>query len=157
MLLFESSRAWKLIGTLAVLCIAIFLSPQAHASCAADPMDAQWVNYDGETRSLTRIRYVQECHDVVHCPDGDCLPPPNWIGNVTVFGACSPTDCAWGNAKVYRHSSGWRYAVFEQGFAKKTVWLRLLPSGQLQTATFANYVDPARADRWFWDEFVRPL
>lgn len=119
----------------------------AQASCVVDPMAGTWHNRDDRTRSIVRIEYIQECHDVILCPNGRCEPAPRHLALLRVFARCRSGECAWGEAKVYAHPDGdWYYAIYDQGRATHTVWLRLQPGGGLTVVDEVEYRNdrPAR-------------
>lgn len=87
-------------------------------AASADVSDfvGNWVNTDSDTSGVTRM---------VVTPAG-----PNRV-RVQVFGQCHPTDCDWGQvvAHSYFDNAGSNHvksvmAVFDQGFARRTIVLR---------------------------------
>jgi hypothetical protein len=144
----------ELIGAFVVIMgMTIALLPvPAHASCAAQQEDGNWVNTDPNTRSLTRIQLRFVCQDQVL--NGQLYPPgPPWY--VHVFGKCHPTDCDWGEVGAQRLSTGHVYALYDQGFAKRYVYARMSQyrPGQLWVYTWTDFTDPNRPDygvhNWF--------
>jgi len=133
--------------------LAIFSFPRpAQALCVNEPMAGVWENADPNTKGITVVKYIWECSDVILCPvGGSCpTPPPT---RIRVFGSCHPTDCDWGEAVVNFHSGGtWRYAKYDQGFAKRIVWLKMESNGQLTVVEDVDYQDN-RIDRVTWYSF----
>ncbi|MEL6163050.1 MAG: hypothetical protein AAFR37_04555, partial [Cyanobacteria bacterium J06628_3] len=83
--------------------------------------------------------------------DGSCTTGRGTA--INVFGSCHPKDCDWGESEIkYNRKSNWRYAIYDQGFAKKVVWLRLKNNGQLRVAVEVDYRDN-RKDRTSWYTF----
>lgn len=72
-----------------------------------------------------------------------------------LFGACSPSDCDWGEVGAQRLNSGQIYGFYDQGFAKRYVYARMSQyrPGQLWVFTRTDFVDPNRPDydsqNWF--------
>ena len=155
-------RLWKayaglltafILVTATVVPLTLFSFPgPAQALCASDPMDGRWENVDLNTRGITTIVYNFRCQDQILCDEsGNCSRgEPTGIN---VFGSCSPADCDWGERPVTVHQSGnWKYAIFDQGFARKIVWLRLESNGQLTAVSDVDYRD-SREDRQSWYRF----
>jgi hypothetical protein len=91
-------------------------------SCAAQPEEGNWANADPNTRSLTRASLRFICQDQVL--NGQLYPPgPPWY--VHLWGACTPTDCDWGEVGAHVVTVGTRtyvHAVYHQGFATRYVY-----------------------------------
>lgn len=133
-----------------------FLSVQeADALCAAQPEDGNWVNYDPNTRSLTRAELRFTCQDQIL--NGQLYPPgPPW--HVHLWGACHPNDCDWGEVGAENVTIGERtyiFAVYYQGFATRYVYadMSLYRAGQLWIWMWTDFTDPNRPDyesqNWF--------
>ncbi|MBE9063346.1 hypothetical protein [cf. Phormidesmis sp. LEGE 11477] len=153
-----SSSVWKVgLSTLSILLsttIPLGFTEPAQALCATDELGGQWENVDPNTRGITKINYIPRCGDQRFCStDGTCSEPART--SIQVFGACSPTDCDWGESpmRIYQ-SDDWRYSVYEQGFARKVVWYRLNSDDQLVVAEQVDYRD-SREDRTSWYRFDR--
>lgn len=148
--------SWKFgIGVFSLFAsVATVLSTAApsQALCAVDRMDGRWENVDPNTRGITQVNYVQRCGDQILCDtDGNCTEPAKTT--IQVFGACSPTDCDWGESVVRYHQGGaWRYSLYDQGFASRVVWMRLESNGQLTVVEEVDYRD-SRQDRSSWYRF----
>jgi hypothetical protein len=110
-----------LAGFLAVT--AASASP-ASALCVADPLVGNWHNIDASTRSMTRASISFSCGDVVLCDtNGNCSGgQSSWA--VSLWGKCSPTDCAWGSRPATKRSDGWLRTSYNHGFATRDVWLK---------------------------------
>lgn len=116
------------------------------ALCAADNMAGRWENVDANTRGITVINYIFRCNDTRKCTtDGSCTTGRGTT--IKVFGARHPRDCDWGESEIKRYkTSDWRYTIYDQGFAKKVVWLKLKNNGQLRAVVQVDYRDN-RKDR----------
>jgi hypothetical protein len=136
--------------------VALEFGRGLHAmSCAEQPEDGQWVNADPNTRSLTRANLRFICQDQVL--NGQLYPPgPPWY--MHLWGACSPTDCDWGEVGAQAVTVGTRnfvHAVYRQGFATRYVYadMSLFRAGQLWIWMWTDFTDPARPDyesqNWF--------
>jgi len=136
---------------LALITLVLLVRP-SEASCLAQPEDGTWVNTDPNTNSIPRIVLRFVCQDQIL--NGQPYPPgPPWY--VHVFGACVPTNCDWGEVGAQRLSSGFVYATYDQGFARRYVYARMSAyrPGQLWVYIYTDFVDPARPDyavqNWF--------
>ena len=87
---------------------------------------------------------------MIHCDENGCRENPKYIAKIKIWGKCHPSDCAWGEEEVYRHSDGtWKYVNYDQGFGNKLVWLK--KDGDRMTAVMdASYRD-GRPDRRIWN------
>jgi hypothetical protein len=141
------------LGALVLALVVMVSTPQpAQASCTTLQEQGNWVNADPNANSLTRIQLRFVCQDQIL--NGQPHPPgPPWY--VHVFGKCHPTDCDWGEVGATRLSSGHIYAVYDQGFAKRYVYVKMSQyrPGQLWVYTRTDFVDPNRPDyemqNWF--------
>ncbi|MCU7726300.1 hypothetical protein ODJ79_21435 [Actinoplanes sp. KI2] len=116
-----------------------------------------WRNADPATRSITRAQ-VRDCQSVTTCTGDVCSTTSDAGWAVRLFGACSPTDCDWGwSAGAFRLANGRIPAFYDQGFAKRQVWVAMsqFRPGQLWIAIRTDFVDPNRADYESQDWFVR--
>ena len=124
-------------------------------SCAAQEEDGSWRNADPATRSLTRadLRFV--CQDVVL--NGELYPPgAPWY--MHLWGACSPSDCDWGEVPAEAVTVGTRRmvrATYNHGFARRYVYadMSLYRAGQLWIWMWTDFTDASRPDyesqNWF--------
>ena len=160
---------WKrslrtMIPSLAVLALFLVLPPAPSVASCIDPFeDGTWLNDDSNTRGIRRLIVGFTCNDVIRCgidADGNVTceePGPPWT--VHLSGACSPSDCDWGavSGQDYYTADGarWIYAFYNQGFAKRYVYLKpsALRPGHLFMWMFTDFTDPGRADyvmrNWF--------
>jgi len=98
----------------------------------------RWQNADRNTRDLTRLRISF---------DGDNL-------DVRAWGQCEPRDCDWGtvDAVAYSPSPGANprvsateiIAVYNPGFARKTLILTLRPGNRISYAIYTRFTDSSR-------------
>lgn len=139
--------------TLSVLLVLVCVQAPAQGSCIADLMDGRWENVDANTRGITHINYTQGCSGPRLCDtDGNCSTSST-PAKIHIFGACHPTDCDWGETEVTFYRNGeWRYGIYDQGFARKMVWMRLEDNGQLTVVANVDYRDN-REDRSTWYRF----
>lgn len=138
----------------AILLLGLAAAPPAVALCAAQEEDGQWVNADHNTRSITRINLRFVCQDQIL--NGQLHPPgPPWY--MHLFGACSPSDCDWGEVGAQRLSSGHIYGTYDQGFARRYVYARMSQyrPGQLWVYLYTDFTDPGRPDYEVHNWFVR--
>lgn len=134
------------LAAFAALGLALVLLPSfASALCIAQEEDGSWENVDPDTRSLTRIDLRFVCQDVMI--NGQLHPPgPPWY--VHLWGKCHPSDCNWGEVGAQRTGSGYVYATYDQGFAKRYVYARMSTvfPDRLWVWTWTDFTDPGRAD-----------
>jgi hypothetical protein len=144
-----------LLSLAAIMARVLVEAHAAEASCSTPTEEGHWKNDDPNTNSLTRadVRFV--CQD--HILNGEPYPPgPPWY--LHVFGNCSPTDCDWGEVGAQRVEGGYVYGVYDHGFAKRFVWVRMSQNrpGHLWIYLWTDFVDPGRADyaiqAWFHRE-----
>jgi hypothetical protein len=137
-----------------VLLSFTFLLGAAFGQCVQPPEEGRWRNADPNSNSLTRIQLRFVCQDQIL--NGQPYPPgPPWY--VHIFGKCSPTDCDWNEVGATRLSSGFVYAVYDQGFAKRYVYAKMSAyrPGQLWVYAFTDFTDPGRPDYVVNNWFVR--
>jgi hypothetical protein len=137
------------------LFFCVLSTQQAIALCAAQPEDGNWANSDQNTRSLTQAELRFTCQDQIL--NGQLHPPgPPW--HIHLRGACSPTDCDWGEVGAESVTVGDRtyiYTVYHQGFATRHVYvdMSLYRAGQLWIWMWTDFTDPNRPDyesqNWF--------
>jgi len=122
------------------------------ALCIQPNQEGTWVNADSATRGITwaNLRFV--CQDVIL--NGQPYPPgPPWY--VHLHGKCHPDDCDWGEVGAQHLSSGYIYAFYDQGFAKRHVYFKMSQyrPGQLWMYMWTDFTDPNRQDyainNWF--------
>jgi hypothetical protein len=128
------------------LLIAVLLTTvSASALCAVQEEAGSWRNVDDDTRSLTRIDLRFTCQDLIL--NGQPYPPgPPW--HVHVWGKCHPTDCDWSEVGAQRLGSGFVYATYDHGFAKRYVYARMstVYPGRLWVWMWTDFTDPGRPD-----------
>ena len=114
----------------------------ASASCLAQSEDDNWRNVDSNTRSITRANLRFVCQDTV--VNGQIYPPgAPWY--IKLWGACTPSDCAWNEVPAKRLDNGWIFGRIDQGFAKREIWAKM--SGQrLRVYIRTDFTDPNRED-----------
>lgn len=117
-------------STLAAL--PFLISCLAHSEgVPQDRFLGEWVNVDGATGGITRVSITQSL--------------TGWT--VRAFGACSPTDCEWGETPLYlvgdsvdSTSYDRGYAIWDFGFAVSYVSFRIEGS-QLESESFTIFQD----------------
>lgn len=111
-----------MLKNLAAFCAvasALFVLGASPAHAAVNDFVGQWTNQDTNTNDVTRVTVTRTGANL----------------RINVFGSCSPTDCDWGavNATAFAATAGGNInndadvmmATYTQGFARKTVLLRL--------------------------------
>ena len=144
---------------------AIALFPTKPFPQCVQPFEVgSWTNIDPNTGGITRIQVDFCCSDVVLCSvdengnvscSSSCPAP----FKVHLWGKCHPSDCDWGavNGNDYFGTGGtrWIYGYYDQGFAKRYVYLKqsTLHPGDLFMWMYTDFTDPHRADyvltNWF--------
>ena len=124
-----SSRPVRRAALLVVALLSGFLAltataQPASALCVADPLIGDWHNIDAATRSMTRAKIDFNCGDVILCPVGGPCTGGVSTWDVTLWGKCHPTDCAWGTRRATLRSDGWLRTSYNHGFAVRDVWLK---------------------------------
>lgn len=109
----------KRIAAIFAAASALFVLGASPAHAAVNDFLGQWRNQNTSTNDVTRVTVTQS---------GGTL-------RVNVFGSCTPTDCDWGvvNATAFAATAAGNVnndadvvlATYTQGFARKTVLLRL--------------------------------
>jgi hypothetical protein len=156
-------RAKKEFTSIVIILMLAFLPQFVSAQCVRPFEAGNWVNRDAGTRSITRARVDFSCNDVILCgvdANGNVTcstPPPPYT--LHLWGKCSPSDCDWGAVpgNDYRASDGthWIYAFYNQGFAKRYVYIKpsSLYPGNLYMWMYTDFTDPGRPDyistNWF--------
>jgi len=117
--------------------------------------EATWKNDDSSTNTITRIALRFVCQDQIL--NGEPYPPgPAWYFHVS--GECEPSDCDWGEVGAQRLGSGYAYGVYDHGFAKRFVWVRMSNHrpGHLWIYVWTDFADARRNDyaiqAWFHRE-----
>jgi hypothetical protein len=129
-------------------------SAHAYASCLEPREVGQWTTVTPETRSLVSIDLRFICQD--HILHGAPYPPgPEWY--VHAVGRCVPVDCDWHEVGAQRLATTLILAVFEQGAARKYVYLRLSQSRPdlLWAYIYTDFKDPTRSSYGVYDWFRR--
>jgi len=141
----------SLISALVVLMMTITFQPLA-ALCVQPEEMGNWVNADPNTNSITRVQVEFVCQDQIL--NGQPYPPgPPYY--VRIFGKCIPADCNWGRVGANRIGTDQIYAYYNQGFAKRYVYVKMSQyrPGQLWVYIWTDFTDPNRADygvhNWF--------
>ena len=144
--MFDMPKFWRIALVVVMFSTALVFtsfvaSSNVYASCGTPAEMGDWVNTDPNTRSITRVHVDFVCQDVVL--NGQVGPSYY----VHLYGKCSPTDCDWGQVPARRLQSGQIYATYDQGFAKRSVWLAMSKyrSGQLWVEIKTDFTDPGRA------------
>lgn len=151
---FRAAFSWCMLFATILAFTALLWSHPANALCATPQEMGTWRNSDPNTRSLTRVNLRFVCQDQIH--NGEPYPPgPPWY--VHLYGACSPTDCDWGEVGAQRLNSGHIYAFYNQGFARRYLYARMSQyrPGQLWVFTRTDFTDPNRPDYDSQDWFTR--
>ena len=133
----------------------------AHASmCIIPSEEGSWKNYDSQTRGITRIQFRMECRDAPHttCSGGFCRTTSAVEAHyfIHLFGKCHPTDCDWGEVEGIQTSGDWYYFFYDQGFAKRFVYVKTYPQwpGWLRLWMYTKFTDPSR-DNYVMDDWFR--
>lgn len=120
--------------------------------CAVPFEEGAWKNIDPNTRGITRVDIRFVCQDQIR--NGQPYPPgPPFY--VHLYGSCSPQDCDWGEVGAVEISNDFLYATYDQGFAKRYVYLRKSQRVQdgLWLYMYTDFTDPSRQDytmqQWF--------
>src|ERR1700760_1365090 len=110
-----------LLLCLALLGSALVVRP-THAACLEPRESGEWTNVAHDTRSVVSLEVRFVCQD--RMLNGAPYPPgPEWF--VHAVGRCEPVDCDWHEVGARRLATTHIYAVFEQGTARRYVYLRL--------------------------------
>jgi hypothetical protein len=115
--------------------------------------EGAWVNYDPNTRSITKVNVRFQCQDQIR--NGQ-LYPPGYPYYIHLWGSCYPTDCDWREHGATRNSSGWIRTTIDHGFATRYVWVKAYTGyavDWLRVWIWTDFDDPGRADyasnNWF--------
>src|SRR5262245_358756 len=140
---------------IAVFVLVASLPRSAFALCVTPFDQGNWINNATAARRVTRIQVSFICNDQILCSvdaNGNVTcSKPGAPFRVHLFGKCSPTDCDWGTVdgnEVTIGSTKWVYSFYDQGFARRYVYITPLSSSpdQLYLWMYTDFVDPARAD-----------
>src|SRR5215471_18669263 len=104
---------------------AVSWAGSAHAACLEPREAGQWTNVAPNTRSLVSLDLRFVCQDRV--VNGALYPSgPAWY--VHAVGKCKPVDCDWHEVGAQRLATAHILAVFDQGNARRYVYLRMSQS-----------------------------
>jgi len=157
------SRIQWMFG-LAVLLLMLFKSTNAYAGlCVTPPETGSWRNSNSATRSITSIAFRMECRSANWgtCSGNICTTTVGAVSPhyfIKLWGKCYPQDCYWGEAEGTKQTGaydGWYRFNFDQGFARRYVWVKTYPQwpGWLRLYIWTDFADPRRADyaidEWF--------
>jgi hypothetical protein len=137
-----------------VLLLCGLLQGNAHAACLEPQEQGSWTNVTPETHGVISIELRFVCQD--HVLDGAPYPPgPAWF--VHAVGKCAPVDCDWHEVSAQRLATAQIIAVYDQGFARRYVYLRMSKSqpGLLWAWIYTDFRDPTRGNYGVHDWFRR--
>jgi hypothetical protein len=139
----SSSKRLLPFALFAIFAILLSSSPSL-AQCVQSPMAGEWVSVNSATRGLTRAQIQVGCCDQVANGVPVCSPPDG----VRILGRCHPSDCDWGTVSGHlQNASGNRLQlVYDQGFARRTVRIDRLSTGNLRIRVFTDFKDTGRRD-----------
>ena len=136
----------------------------AFALCVTPFEQGNWTNVDPATRGITRVDVTFSCNDTVLCGIDEhgnvTCSKPGAPFRLHLWGKCYPSDCDWGAVdgnEVLIGSTRWVYSYFDQGFAKRYVYIRPSTTSptELYLWMYTDFVDPARADYVFTGSYRR--
>ncbi|MDF5713668.1 MAG: hypothetical protein PUP93_07200 [Rhizonema sp. NSF051] len=139
---------------------SVTLPTQKSTALCATPRSellGNWININSNTRSITQVKINFACGDVALCDtNGHCSQ--DYTGFVIrVYGACHPTNCAWGQAtaKVRKLPHEVLTASYNQGFAQRNLFANL-NNGQLLLTSNTHFTDRSgRSDYKAFDYFKK--
>ena len=140
----------KTIFRLFILFLILFIS---YGLCVTPFEEGQWSNIDSNTRGITRVNVRFICQDQILNGVPCCPPGPEFY--VHIYGKCHPTDCDWGEVGAQGLNSGFIYATYDQGFAKRYVYLKKSKyrPNTLWMYMYTDFTNPNRRDysmqQWF--------
>ncbi len=147
----RSKNAITILAIIGLLAGLILGSSAAHALCLSSEEDGDWVNYDPNTRGITKIFVRFHCRDVSLNGETEAFPY-----HLRLFGSCHPTDCDWGWVGATYGPSGWIRTTIYHGFATRYVWVRAYPGYSrdwLRVWIWTDFSNPNRqdyaSDSWF--------
>jgi len=126
----------------------------AQALCARPNEMGEWVNRYRNTRSITRANIGFVCQDVILNGERPTAPPYS----LELFGSCHPTDCEWDEVGARRlpvDEGSWLRTTLDQGFAKRTIWVKAYSEDSLRVWIWTDFSDPNREDYASNNWFVR--
>jgi len=126
----------------------------AQGACLEPREVGQWTNVTAGTRGLVKIDLRFICQD--HTLNGAPYPPgPAYF--VHAVGRCEPVDCDWREVGAQRLATAHILAVYEQGTARRYVYLRISQSRPdlLWAWTYTDFKDPTRTNYGMYDWFKR--
>jgi hypothetical protein len=145
----------NVVGRLCALLVGgLFLGSKAHAACLEPREAGQWTNLESHPRTLISLDLRFICQDRVL--NGAPYPPgPAWY--VHAVAKCQPIDCDWHEVGALRLATTHIVAVFDQGSARRYVYLRMSQSHPdlLWAWVYTDFKDPTRANYAVYDWFRR--
>lgn len=136
----------------------------AFAQCATPFEQGRWTNVDPATGGITRVEVTFSCNDQILCgvdANGKVTcSKPGAPFRLHLWGKCHPSDCDWGAVdgnEVLIGSTRWIYSYYDQGFAKRHVYITPSTSspGELFLWMYTDFVDPGRTDYVFTGSYRR--
>ncbi len=118
-------------------------------SCATEPEEGIWapvISSDG----IAQVEIRLNCQDQVL--NGEPYPPgPPWY--IHIWGRCEAADCDWGLTGAVRLGTGPLHGRYDQGFARRFVYLQLAGDDELWVSLATQFSDTERAnytvESWF--------
>lgn len=129
---------------MAVIFVLAAAPRSSEAVCAELVEQGSWVNDDTTTNTISRIELTFVRQDEMF--KGEPYPPgPSWY--VRISGRCLPRDCDWGLWGA-RTISDYVYAVVDQGFARRFIWLKTsqLRPGHMWAYVWTDFLDAQQQD-----------
>src|SRR5437868_5034869 len=100
------SRSHRMKRTILILAL-IAVPALARAQCIQPQEEGTWINTEANTPGIPRIQLRFVCQDQIL--NGQPYPPgPPWY--VHVWGACTPTNCDWGEVGAQQLGTGHIFA-----------------------------------------------
>jgi hypothetical protein len=139
--------------------LGVTLADVSSALCAAPQLrDGAYVNVDPNTRTITRISLAFRCDSVARTVRGSdgigtIVHDADPFFQVIVWGSCTPRDCDWGTTEARLHRHEWSshdsyVAVYDHGFARRTVEIFPIGSEELRLVVSSTYNDGRPFRRW---------
>ena len=112
--------------------MSLFVVSLSIAARASSGFEGKWVNLDRDTSSITKVVIKREQGAL----------------KIRAFGSCHPQDCDWGVTHLRRNARG-TTARYDQGFAKKQLFLGLMGRKRLRVRLVVKYRDgrPSRVEK----------
>lgn len=121
-------------------------------SCLQQSEEGIWLATD-PSNSIPRAQLRFNCQDQIL--NGEPYPPgPPWY--VHLWGACSPTNCDWGEVGGRRLDNGVIYATYDHGFARRGVHIQATSPGELWVYIYTHFVDGSGRQDYEMEQFMRP-